>query len=183
MPASRQRRTLLAALVVAALHATLVPNPTLAAACRGAHVAAAAQSEAGAEAAVACEINRERRSRGLATLDRHDELARAGERHAADMVRRSYFSHVSPGGQTLAERLRAAGYADGRWAAGEVLAWGTRARSTPGAIVDAWMGSPGHRQVLLNPRYRDLGIGFARGNPVTGDAGATYAAELGVLRR
>ena len=181
MPESRHRRTLISitALLVAC---SLIPSPAVAAECRSAHVAAAAQSEASAEAAVACEINQARRSHGLATLERHDELARAGGRHAADMVRRSYFSHVSPGGQTFAERLRAAGYADGRWAAGEVLAWGTRGRSTPGAIVAAWMRSPGHRQVLLNPRYRDVGIGFARGNPAGGAVGATYAAELGAKR-
>ena len=134
---------------------------------------AAAQSEARAEAAVTCEINRQRRLRGLPALHRRGALARAGDRHATDMVRRGYFSHVSPGGQTMAARLRAAGYAHGRWAAGEVLAWGTRGRSTPAAVVAAWMRSAGHRAVLLDSRYRDVGVGIARGNP-TGRSGGRH---------
>ena len=183
MPHSRQRRTLksITTLLVAALSALLVPSPAVAAACRGAAVEAGAQGAASAEAAVACEINRERRHQGLAALDRHGALARAGADHAADMVRRGYFSHVGPGGQTLAARLRAAGYAAGRnWAAGEVLAWGTGERSTPAAVVAAWMRSPAHRRVLLGSRYRDVGVGSVRGTPTGAAGGVTYAAALGV---
>ena len=154
-----------------------------AASCPDAGLAAGAQAGADTEEAVACVINQERRSRGLAVLHADRALGRAGRRHADDMVRREYFSHVSPGGQTLARRLRAAGYAAGRsWAAGEVLAWGTGARSTPVAVVASWMRSPGHRHVLLNPRYREIGAGVASGSPVSGPAGATYAVELGVVR-
>jgi uncharacterized protein YkwD len=45
------------------------------------------------------------------------------------------------------------------------------------------MDSRPHRRVLLDPQYRDLGIGIATGVPIEGYAdavGATYAAELGV---
>lgn len=182
MPDFRLRRTLLGltAMLVAALPALLVPHSAAAASCRGADVAAGELSAASAEAAVACEINRHRREHGLAVLDRAGALARAGGRHAADMVRRAYFSHVSPGGRSMAERLLAAGYARGSWAAGEVLAWGTGGRSSPAAVVAAWMRSPGHRRVLLDPRYREAGVGVAHGNPSGGAAGGTYAAELGV---
>jgi uncharacterized protein YkwD len=186
MPAACLRRSPVCtvAIVAAALMLQVDSGVAVAAACPGAALAAGAQAVADAEDAVVCELNEERRSRGLAALDAERALTRAGRRHAADMVRREYFSHVSPAGQTLEERLRAVGYvADGlRWAAGEVLAWGTRGRSSPAAVVAAWMRSPGHRQVLLNRRYREIGVGIARGNPVSGSAGATYAAELGVVR-
>jgi uncharacterized protein YkwD len=187
MPATRLRRSLArtCAAIVAALISLVGATAVVAAAptCPGAQLVAGAQAGTDAEEAVACVINEERRSRSLPALDADRALARAGQRHAADMVRREYFSHVGPDGQTLAARLRAAGYAAGRsWAAGEVLAWGTRARSTPAAVVASWMRSPGHRHVLLNPRYREIGVGTAAGNPVSGSAGATYAAELGVVR-
>jgi uncharacterized protein YkwD len=186
MPDSRHLRTLISIITLLGVPflALSLPNHAAAADCRDGDVAAGAQSADSAEAAVVCEINQQRRRHGLDGLDRHRALARAGGRHAADMVRRSYFSHVSPGGQTFAERLRAAGYAANRgWAAGEVLAWGTGGRSTPEAIVAAWMRSSGHRRVLLGSRYREVGVGLARGNPVSGADGATYAAALGVTDR
>jgi hypothetical protein len=44
------------------------------------------------------------------------------------------------------------------------------------------MNSPGHRENILNPAYREIGIGIAVGNPARDDgAGATYATEFGVI--
>lgn len=185
MPAPRPRRSLArtGAVIAAALISLDLSSAAVAASpsCPGAALVAGGQSSADAEAAVVCVINEERRSRGLPVLDAARALARAGQRHAADMVRREYFSHVSPAGQTLADRLRAAGYAvDRGWAAGEVLAWGTGRRSMPAAVVAAWMRSPSHRRVLLRSRYRDIGVGSVRGSPAGGAGGATYAASLGV---
>src|SRR3954451_11243121 len=51
-----------------------------------------------AVSAVVCEINNERRSRGLRPLDERPRLSRAGARYAAAMVDRRFFAHVSPGG-------------------------------------------------------------------------------------
>ena len=60
------------------------------------------------------------------------------------MAQRKYFSHVSPVGEQLGDRIRAAGYGkpgDG-WRAGEDLGWGTGERATPHALVDAWLAAP-----------------------------------------
>jgi uncharacterized protein YkwD len=136
------------------------------------------------EAAVVCAVNAERAARSLPPLVIRAQLATAARRHARDMVARHYFSHTSPSGRTFIDRLRAAGYlpANRAWAAGEVLAWGAAELSTPTATVAAWMRSPGHRRVLLRRRYRDVGVGIARPTPF-GAQGATYAAELGQVRR
>jgi uncharacterized protein YkwD len=133
-------------------------------------------------AAVVCEINDRRAGRGLEPLAVDRRLERAGEAHARDMVRRGYFSHASPEGARVGDRLRAAGYiAEGiAWRVGEVLAWGRGDRSTPSAAVAAWMRSPLHRRVLLRAHYREIGVGVAAGVPF-GGAGRTYATELGVL--
>jgi uncharacterized protein YkwD len=110
-------------------------------------------------------------------------LARAAERHAADMVRRRYFSHVTLGGRAPADRLRETYIPRRRpWAVGETLAWGTSAKSTPRSIVGAWLSSPSHRRVILSARYRDIGVGVAFGVPVSDAGGATYAADLGARR-
>jgi Cysteine-rich secretory protein family len=65
---------------------------------------------------------------------------------------------------------------------GENLAWGTGALATPGSIMQAWMNSPGHRENVLNPDYREVGVGVVAGNPAAADGlGATYATEFGVI--
>ena len=101
------------------------------------------------------------------------------------MVAHRFFSHSSPGGAGLLERLRRAGrYLDGArgFAIGENLAWGTGALATPREIVLSWMGSPGHRRNVLDRRFREVGLGIALGTPRAGGAGATYANQFGVRR-
>src|SRR3954453_17680292 len=71
---------------------------------------------------VVCLINAERTDRGLRALRGAGDLARAARRHSADMVRRTYFSHVTPGGADFGDRIRAVGYGSGQaWRAGEAL--------------------------------------------------------------
>jgi uncharacterized protein YkwD len=137
--------------------------------------------------AVTCLVNAERTSRGLKPLRRNKDLAEAARGHAADMARRNYFSHVSPGGEDLKDRLREAGYGnpgDG-WRAGENLGWGTGDRATPASLVDEWLASPGHKRNMLQEHFREAGVGVAGGAPqqnASGLPGATYTLNLGVIR-
>jgi Cysteine-rich secretory protein family len=133
--------------------------------------------------ATLCLINRERRAHGLVPLSGNARLGRAAGRHAADMVRRGYFSHVSPEGQTFVDRLRDAGYL-GRcaWSAGETLAWGSGTESSPRSRVQAWMHSAPHRAVLLGRSYREAGIAVLTGSPGGGTLGSTYVGEFGRRR-
>ena len=132
------------------------------------------------DAAVVCEINAERRARERRPLTLDPALELAARRHARDMVRRGYFSHLSATGETMVDRLREVGYIGRRraWTVGELLAWGTGELGAPAATVDAWMRSRSHRRVLLGRDYREIGVGVADGNPY-GPSGSTYAAELG----
>ncbi len=142
--------------------------------------ASAACPAAGPADAVACEINRERVSRGLPALEPDVRLERAGRAHARDMVRRGYFSHVTLEGTRPSDRLRDAGYVGdgGWWRVGETLAWGRGALSSAPAVVRAWLRSRSHRRILLHPGYRDLGVGAIAGVPF-GDEGMTYVSEFG----
>ena len=137
-----------------------------------------------ATAATYCLVNAERTSRGLRALRRDPDLAQAARWHSADMVRRDYFAHTSPGGVTFKDRVREAGYGEpGQgWRAGENLGWGTQERASPNALVDAWLESAGHRRILLSSDYRELGIGVANGAPGKDAPGATYTLNVGVLR-
>jgi uncharacterized protein YkwD len=137
---------------------------------------------ANARAALQCEIERIRAQRGLHRLHANRRLAKAARRHAADMVRRHYFSHYSPAGNDVADRARRTGYAKANcaWRLGEVLAWGVEGRSTAAATVQAWMGSPTHRHILISSRYSDVGVGTVAGTPVKQlPHGLTAAAVFG----
>jgi uncharacterized protein YkwD len=137
-----------------------------------------------ATAATYCLVNAERTSRGLRPLRRDADLAQAAREHSADMVRHDFFSHTSPGGETLKDRVREAGYGKpGQgWRAGENLGWGTQDRASPNALVDAWLESSAHRRILLSSDYREIGVGVATGAPNKDAPGATYTLNVGVLR-
>jgi uncharacterized protein YkwD len=95
---------------------------------------------------------------GAPPLARNSPLEEAAQRHAEDMLARSYFAHGSPDGTTVRERASAAGY---RWnGIAENLAEGQR---TVDEAVDAWMRSAGHRENILDPDFVDTGIGLALG--------------------
>jgi uncharacterized protein YkwD len=134
------------------------------------------------ERAVVCLINRERGKARRPPLNGNRRLAGAGERQAVDMVRREFFSHSSPEGADVVDRLRRVGYVRParRWMVAEVLCWNVPALSTPRATVETWMNSPPHRRALLDARFREIGAGAALGNPVSSDTpGVTVAVELG----
>lgn len=85
-------------------------------------------------------------------------LAKVARAHSADMAQHSYFSHNSRNGTTPFQRMRRAGY---RYRyAGENIAAGY---VTPESVVNAWLRSPGHCRVLMSKRYRELGVGIAKG--------------------
>ena len=99
------------------------------------------------------------------------------------MVARGYFAHTSPGGSTFGARLQHVGYASGcAWSAGETIAWGAGGSATPASRVSAWIRSRPHRQILLNPAFREVGVGIVAGAPDRSGAGFTYTAEFGRRR-
>jgi uncharacterized protein YkwD len=164
----------------------LLLAPSLAnAACPGAN-AGPSRPLAGLERhAVVCLIDQERASHGLAPLRVNRRLGHAARVHSRDMVRRGYFEHTSPGGATFSSRIERAGYLRGArgWALGETLAWGSGRDGTAAALVRAWMDSPEHRDILLDPSFRDLGVGVAMGAPGEPAGGAvTLTADFGRRR-
>ena len=165
--------TLLVALLAASAPAQASPQ-----ACAGAGVTAGKASKEAISEAVRCLVNAQRSARRLTAVQHATALRRAATAHARDMVRRSFFAHVSPTGSTLAERARRAGYPGSTL--GEDIGWGTGELGTPDAIVDAWMKSPPHRAIILHPRFREIGVGVTLGTPADRSAaGAVYVINLG----
>jgi len=110
------------------------------------------------EANLVAEVNEFRASRGLATLAVSDTLTYAAKWMSTDMAVNNYFAHVSLDGRDPTSRMVDFGYpARATWS-GENLAIGfTNARE----IVQAWINSPTHYAVLMNPNYRAIGVGRA----------------------
>ncbi len=91
------------------------------------------------------------------TLEPH--LHCAARAHAMDMAERDFFDHTNPDGEDPFARMAKAGYTD--WAsAAENIAAGL---SDPAATVQGWLDSDGHCANMLNPQFRDFGVGFYEG--------------------
>ena len=159
----------------------LTAAPAHAADCAGADLLPALSSVPTAKSATLCLLNNERATRGLAPLSTQPELETAAQNYAQAMVQHRFFAHVSPGGQTLADRLADYTGAAFDYTTGENLAWGEGALATPSAIVRNWMGSPSHRDNILNRDFDEIGVGIVSGTPSGGlpAVSATYTTEFG----
>ncbi len=160
------------------------PNAS-AAACASANGKPRHSSRAVMTHSTLCLLNAERRKHGLPALRLDARLSEAARGHSRDMVRRRYFSHTTPDGLGFAERIGRTGYmrATRSWLVGENIAWGWRHRGTAARVVRAWMQSPPHREEILRPSFRDVGIGVVAGVPrPLPRGGATYTVDFGVRR-
>ena len=117
--------------------------------------------------ASACLVNAERVRQGLEPVAVDARLAVAAARHAEDMARRGYLSHVSPGGCDVRCRAAAVGFAG---IVGENIAYA----ATAADAVRMWLRSPAHRANILDPRWRSMGSG------VSGVAAPRWAHVFGL---
>ncbi|WP_267639491.1 CAP domain-containing protein [Haloarchaeobius amylolyticus] len=118
------------------------------------------------------EVNEARAERGLARLGFDPSLAQVARYHSRDMATDDYFAHVSPEGETLADRYALFGYdcyiktgplsyAKG----GENIFYtsfaGVSYTETELAerTVTGWLDSPSHRENLLRSYWENEGIG------------------------
>lgn len=166
-----------------ALAFTTTATATAAATCADAGLTPRSDNVERIEAATLCLLNAERAKHDLSRLRANERLAKAAQAYSAKMVSQRFFSHVCPEGSTLKSRLRSAKYVNKAvrdYVLGENLAWGSGRLSTPKSIVRGWMKSDAHRHAILNPSFRDVGVGVVPGAPasVSGRA-ATYTAEFG----
>jgi uncharacterized protein YkwD len=123
-------------------------------------------------------VDDERRRAGRQPLTVDSRLEAAAQRHADDMLARSYFAHRDPDGKTVRERAREAGF---DWSAiGENIAEGQQSVKE---VVESWMRSAGHRENILDRRYTRTGVGLALGrDPKTGEYRILWVQTFGLQR-
>ena len=109
-------------------------------------------------------VNQSRAKQKLPPLKLEQKLTKAAQFHADDMLKRNYYSHSSPEGQTVAGRFEAAG--GSRWLlTAENIAECNGC--TPPLTKDyvrqmhkGWMDSPGHRANILHRGLETFGFGM-----------------------
>ncbi len=119
------------------------------------------------------EVNPVRKDQGFLDLEINEKLTQAAQLKAEDMIKRNYFSHTGPEGETPWTWLDQAGY---NYAiAGENLAMDV---NDPKVLVKAWLDSPAHAKNILNSHFADIGIGIAKGE-INGRATIVVVMFLG----
>ncbi len=102
--------------------------------------------------------NQQRNEEGIPSLVLNDQLSRAAELKAYNMLEKNYWAHTSPDGVTPWYFIKKVGY-DYKYA-GENLA---RGFNTASDVVNAWMDSKTHRKNILSKDYKDIGFAIQTG--------------------
>lgn len=97
-------------------------------------------------------LNRERRRAGLHALKRHGKLDQAARTHSQDMANHQFVGHHSPSTGTPAQRVQRTGAVATVVRENVAMAYSTR------ELHDGWMDSRGHRENILSPEVRQVGI-------------------------
>lgn len=100
-------------------------------------------------------VNEERAKNGIKALTYDWQLGRVARYKSQDMKDNGYFSHTSPVYVSPFQMMKSFGIS--YKTAGENIA---RGQSTPRAVVNAWMNSPGHRANILNSSFTHIGVGY-----------------------
>ena len=133
-------------------------------------------------------LNATRVARGLRPLALSLDLRRAAAVHSRSMIDGGFFKHESRDGSPFNARVkrfyRLAGY--DTWSVGENLLY-SAAETNASAAIEAWLDSPAHRDNMLNPAWREVGIGslFASsaGGTFRGEPTLVITMDLGVRSR
>ncbi len=121
-------------------------------------------------------VNKSRAGQKLPPLKLEQKLNQPAQFHADDMLKRNYYAHSSPEGQTVAGRFEAAG--GSRWllmAENIAKCDGCAPPLTKDYVRQmhkGWMESPGHRANILHKGLNTFGFGMAAGQD-----GRLYAVQ------
>ena len=102
-------------------------------------------------------VNQQRELAGAKSLIWDEKLASVGRSHSKDMFERGYFSHYSPEGEDVGDRLLKNGIEYSY--AGENLALAPNVNRAHTGLIN----SPGHKRNILDPAFSHIGIGAIDG--------------------
>jgi uncharacterized protein YkwD len=132
-------------------------------------------------------INNLRRAQGVGPLRLSPALTVAASQHSMSMAEHGFFKHVSLDGSPCSKRVEAAYPKNGSrfWRVGENLAWASPRLSARQAL-ELWLASPRHRDNLLSPTWREIGLGAVHasvaGGVYRGRDVTILTADFGVRR-
>ncbi|HZR96440.1 MAG TPA: CAP domain-containing protein [Gaiellaceae bacterium] len=133
-----------------------------------------------AQLVMLCFTNYARQQSGLAPLTLNATLSAAGNAKLQADVSCGVFSH-EPCRQPFETVFAAYTRGASSYEIGENIAWGTGTYGTPRSIMDAWLHSSGHRDNILRPGYREIGIGYLANQTFQGSSGAAlWSQQFGV---
>lgn len=104
-------------------------------------------------------VNQERVETGLTKLEMDATLMKLAGEKSRDMVHFNYFGHYSNRLGTIYDQLDRAQF---RY---QTAAENLIGASNPIRAIQTVFSSPAHRGNILNPHFRKIGIGIARGGP------------------
>jgi uncharacterized protein YkwD len=106
--------------------------------------------------------NKAREKQGLNKLTQSAALVFLAQNQAQNMCKTGEFAHESKklpkGWRMFVERMQKASLTSGA----ENLAYRTKSREPEiwvDSVIKGWMGSPGHKRNILNPKFKFVGIG------------------------
>jgi uncharacterized protein YkwD len=104
-------------------------------------------------------VNQHRAGLGLSGLGGSATLSAAATWKARHMAFYGYLAHDDPAppvARSVASRLAACGYTTAGW--GENIAYGQPSAT---AVMQSWLGSPGHKANIERSSFRAIGVGVA----------------------
>ncbi len=108
-------------------------------------------------------VNTQRAAAGVAPVSINAALGDFAHWRSSDMAARNYFSHTTPEGENSLQLLRYRGISYS-WA-GEILdksSYGPAAAANE--AITTFLQSSAHRSIMLDPRYTQVGVGYALGS-------------------
>jgi len=109
------------------------------------------------ELIMVCMHNWARGQRGEQALLPESQLQRSSRKKARDIRRCQQFSHEACGRNAF-YWVRRVGFETGAYGAGENLEFGQGTMGTVRGAMSAWLNSTVHRDDLLTPSWKDVGI-------------------------
>ena len=129
--------------------------------CKNATAPPGSVSRAKVRAAVLCLIDRARTRRDVDELEANADLDDLGQRHANRMVAKTCFRHRCGKEAPVKQRFEQSPYVKGAssFQYSEELGY----EATPRKMVKRLLAAGAHRDVILDPDFKDLGVGARRG--------------------
>lgn len=122
------------------------------------------------------QINKIRQENGLNALEWSKDMAKVARLHSENMAKYKFFAHQGQDGLNVNDRADSFGFYN--WIAlGENIAFNRGYENPVEKACDSWMKSPGHRDNMLNKRWKEAAIGVT----IAGD-GTVYFTNVFMVR-